>query len=71
MVPNPQALPGQTEGFVSVGILIGHLSFIDHFMTQKLTDLQAEFQKLISYPHPHDFLLLLRYCCNQKLIYLL
>ena len=40
-------------------------------MRKRLDELDSEFQKLLPYPHPHDFLLLVRYCCNQKIMHLL
>jgi hypothetical protein len=40
-------------------------------MTKRLTELKAEFQNLLSYPYPHDFMLFVRYCCNLKLAHLL
>jgi hypothetical protein len=58
MVPDLQELPGKTEGFVSVGILIGHLSFIDQFMTQKITDLS--FRSSFPIPIPTAF------CCYSN-----
>ena len=64
-------LPVVTAGFVCVGTPVGPLSFIDAFMTTCLRDLDLEFQKLLRYPHPQDFLLLIRYCCNQKILHLL
>ena len=39
-------------------------------MQQVIAELSVEFQKLISYPHLHDFLLMLRNCCNQKILHL-
>ena len=29
-----------------------------------------EFQKLISFPHQNDFLLMIHYCCNKKMLHL-
>ena len=61
----------KTEGFVCVGVPIGHLSYLDTYMMQQMIgELSMEFQKLISYPHQHNFMLMLRYCCNQKLLHL-
>ena len=59
----------KTEGFVCVRVPIGHLVFLDTFMQKVIADVSMEFQKLISYPHQHDFLLMLSYCCNQKIIH--
>ena len=70
-VPDLANLPLHTEGFVSVGVPIGHLSYLDKFMATLLADLNTEFQQLLQHPYPHDFLLLFKYCCNQKLMYLL
>ena len=39
-------------------------------MQQMIGELSMEFQKLISYPHQHNFLLIIRYCCNQKILHL-
>ena len=69
--PGLENFPISTEGFVCVGTPIGHPSFIREFMQHKLEDLNTEFQKLLPYPYPHDFLLLVRYCCNQKIMHLL
>jgi hypothetical protein len=40
-----------------VGTPIGPLPYIRNFMTERLTELKAEFQNLLSYPYPHDFML--------------
>ena len=61
----------QTRGFLCVGTPVGHPCFIEDFMKKRLEELKSEFQKLLPYPHPHDFLLLVRYCCNQKIMHLL
>ena len=45
-----------------------HLSFR---MATLLADLNTEFQQLLQHPYQHYFLLLFKYCCNQKLMYLL
>ena len=64
--PDLRSLPVKTEQFVCVGVPIGYLSFLNMYMQHMIGELSMEFQKLISYPHQHDFLLMLRYCCNQK-----
>jgi hypothetical protein len=64
-------LPLVTEGFICVGTPIGPLPYIRNFMTKRLTELKAEFQNLLSYPYPHDFMLFVRYCCNLKIAHLL
>jgi hypothetical protein len=40
-------------------------------MAKRLTTLTDEFQKLLRHPFPQDFLQLVHYCCNQKIIHLL
>ena len=64
-------LPLVTEGFICVGTPVGHLSFVRKFMEERLVTLQDEFQHLLPYPYPHDFLLFVRFCCNQKIMHLL
>lgn len=64
--PDLRSLPVKTEQFECVGVPIGYLSFLNMYMQHMIGELSMEFQKLISYPHQHDFLLMLRYCCNQK-----
>ena len=64
-------LPLSTEGFVCVGAPVGHESFIHKLMEERLVTLQDEFNNLLPYPYPHDFLLFVRYCCNQKIVHLL
>ena len=64
-------IPLVTEGFICVGTPVGSPSFINNFMAECLLDLNEEFQNLLPYPHPHDFLLFVRFCCNQKIMHLL
>ncbi len=64
-------LPLVTEGFICVGTPLGPLPYIRNFMTKLHTELKAEFQNLLSYPYPHDFMLFVRYCCNLKIAHLL
>jgi hypothetical protein len=54
-----------------VGTPVGLLSFVNRFMEELISSLQQEFQHLLPYPHQHDFLLMVRYCCNQKIVHLL
>ena len=68
--PELRDLPVVTEGFVCAGVPIGHPGFIDATMQQTITNLDAEFQKLLPFPYPQEFLLLLRKCCNQKILHL-
>ena len=49
---------------------IGHHIYLDVYMQQMIGELSTEFQKLISYPHQHDFMLMLCYCCNKKILHL-
>ena len=66
--PELRYLPVVTEGFVCAGVPIGHPGFIDATLQQTITNLDAEFQKLLPFPYPQEFLLLLRLrkCCNQR-----
>ena len=54
-----------------VGVPIGTKEFIDGAVTEILDQCASEFHKLHSFPFANCFLILLRYCCNQKLMYLL
>ncbi len=54
-----------------VGVPVGTTEFVDAAISQVLLDCQQEFQKLIRFPFANCFILLLRYCCNQKLMYLM
>ena len=48
----------KTEGFVCVDVPLGHLNFLNTYMQLEqmiIAELPEEFQKLISYPHSHDF----------------
>jgi hypothetical protein len=64
-------LPLVTEGFICVGTPVGSLTYIRNFMAERLTELKDEFQNLLSYPYPHDFMLFMRYCCILKIAHLL
>ena len=64
-------IPLATDGFNCVGTPVGHSSFIHKFMDERLVNLRNEFQHLLPYPHPHDFLLFVRFCCNLKIMHLL
>jgi hypothetical protein len=57
-------LPLVTEGFICVGTPIGPLPYIRNLMKERLAELKAEFQNLLSYPYPHYFMLFVRYCCT-------
>ena len=53
-------LPLETEGFCFVvGAPVGHLPFVRNFTAERLATLHDEFQNLLPYPRPHDFLLCL------------
>ena len=60
-----------TDGFNCVGTPVGHVSCVNQFMDERLTVLTREFQHLLPYPYPHDFRMMVRYCCNQKIVHLL
>ena len=47
--PDLRSLLMKTEGFVCVGVPIGHLNYLDTYMQQLIGELSMEFQKLISY----------------------
>jgi hypothetical protein len=64
-------LPLVTEAFICVGTPVGPLPYFRNLMSERPTDLKAEFQNLLSYPFPHDFMLFVRYCCNLKISHLL
>jgi hypothetical protein len=40
-------------------------------MDERITTWNQKCQRLLPYPYPHDFLLKVRYCCNQKIVHLL
>jgi hypothetical protein len=69
--PILEELPLATEGMICVGTPVGHLSFLNRFMEERITVLTQEFQHLLPFPYPHDFLLMVRYCANQKIMHLL
>ena len=60
-VPDLSNLPIHMKGFISVGIPIGHLLYLDKFMATLLADLNSEFQQLLQHTYPHDFPLHFKY----------
>ncbi len=70
-LPDLRPIPVATHGTVIVSVPVGTTDFVDAAISQVLLDCQLEFQKLISFPCANCFILLLQYCCNQKLMYLM
>jgi hypothetical protein len=70
-LPDLRQVPLVTKGTVVVGVPIGTKDFVDDAIRKVLSDCAQEFQKLTRFPFANCFILLLRYCCNQKLMYLM
>jgi hypothetical protein len=70
-LPDLGQVPLVTKGTVVVGVPIGTKDFVDDAIRKVLADCAQEFQKLTRFPFANCFILLLRYCCNQKLMYLM
>jgi hypothetical protein len=70
-LPDLRTIPVAAQGTVIVGVPVGTPAFVDAAVSQVLADCEQEFQKLTRFPFANCFLLLLRYCCNQKLMYLM
>ena len=70
-LPELRNIPVVTQGTVVVGVPIGTNDYIRDTVQQTLASCEQEFQKLICFPYANCFMLLLRYCCNQKLMYLM
>jgi hypothetical protein len=70
-LPDLRQEPLVTKGTVAVGVPIGTKDFVDDAIRKVLADCAQEFQKLTRFPLAYCFILLLRYCCNQKLMYLM
>ena len=68
--PQMRLIPVATQGTIIVGVPVGTHAFVNTALSQFLADCEQEFQKLIRFPFANCFLLLLRYCCNRKPIYL-
>jgi hypothetical protein len=64
-------LPQVTEGFFCLGTPIGPLPFMKQIMAERRTVRNDEFQNVFCYPYPHDFLQIVHYCCNLKIVHLL
>ncbi len=70
-LPELRNIPVVTKVAVVVGVPIGTNEYIRDTVQQTLAECEQEFQKLICFPYANCFMLLLRYCCNQKLMYLM
>ena len=70
-LPELRNIPVVTKGTVIVGVPIGTKEYICDTVQQNLAECEQEFHKLIHFPYANCFMLLLRYCCNQKLMYLM
>ena len=52
-------MAGNRGLFLVVGAPVAHLQFVRNFTAESLATLHDEFQNLLSYPRPHDFLAIL------------
>ena len=68
--PQMRLIPVATQGTIIVGVPVGTTNFVDAALSQFLADCEQEFQKLLRFPFANCFMLLLRYCCNRKPVYL-
>ena len=66
-LPNLAELPLAKDGLICVGTLVGQMSFLNRVMEE----LTQEFQHLLPFSYQHDFLLMVRFCANQKIMHLL
>jgi hypothetical protein len=69
-LPDLRQVPLVTKETVVVGVPIGMKDFVDDAIRKVFADCE-QFQKLIQFPFANCFILLLCYCCNQKLMYLM
>ena len=49
---------------------IGTTDYVNDEIQKELADCDQEFQKLVRFPFANCLILLIRYCCNRKLMYL-
>ena len=69
-LPYLATIPLATAGSVFVGTPIGHSSFMASFLDSVVTNSETELRKLLLFPFANLYLLLLRYCANQKIHHL-
>ncbi len=69
-LPELRQLPLATKGTRIVGVPIGATDYVHDAIRQVLADCDQEFQKVVRFPFANCFILLIRYCCNKKLMYL-
>jgi hypothetical protein len=70
LLPELRQLPLATKGTRIVGVPIGTTDYVNDEIQKELADCDQEFQKLVRFPFANCLILLIRYCCNRKLMYL-